>query len=60
MTLLDAMYAPWIVTIAPRGFEVIESGGDDTFRRALRVSAGAAKEISSEFNERATNDNFFS
>jgi hypothetical protein len=60
MTLLDVMCAPWIVTVAPRNFEAIEPGGDDTFRRVLGVSAGAAKEISSEFNERATNDNFFS
>jgi hypothetical protein len=60
MTLLDVMYAPWIVTIAPRSFKAMASGGDDAFRRALGVSAGAAKEISSEFNERATNDGFFS
>jgi hypothetical protein len=51
MTLLDVRYAPWIVTIAPRSFEAMEPGGDNTFRRALGVSAGAAKEISSEFNE---------
>jgi hypothetical protein len=59
MMLLDVMYAAWIVTIAPRSFEAIELGGDDSFCRALGVSAGAAKEISSEFNERATNDSFF-
>jgi hypothetical protein len=26
MTLLDAMYAAWIVTVAPRSFEATESG----------------------------------
>jgi len=26
MTLVDAMYAAWIVTVAPRSFEATESG----------------------------------
>jgi hypothetical protein len=58
MTLLDAMYAAWIM---PRSFEATESGA----RRYVlsiyqRSGAGAVKEISSKFHERATNDNFLS
>jgi hypothetical protein len=61
MTLLDAMYAAWIVTVAPRSFEATESGArryaSSIYQRA---GAGPVKEISSKFDERATNDNFFS
>jgi hypothetical protein len=58
MTLLDAMYAAWIV---PRSFEATESGArryaSSIYQRA---GAGAVKKISSKFDERATNDNFLS
>jgi hypothetical protein len=61
MTLLDVMYAAWIVTVAPRSFEATEPGGrryaSSIYQRA---GAGAVKEISSQFDERATNDNFLS
>jgi hypothetical protein len=61
MTLLDPMYAAWIVTVAPRSFEVTESGAPRYASSIYqRAGAGAVKEISSEFNERATNGNFFS
>jgi hypothetical protein len=55
------MYAAWIVTVAPRSFEVTESGAPRYASSIYqRAGAGAVKEISSEFNERATNGNFFS
>jgi hypothetical protein len=59
MTLLDAMYAAWIVTVAPRSFEATESGARK-YASSICQCAGAVKEISSELNERATNDSFFS
>jgi hypothetical protein len=60
MTLVDAMYAAWIVTVAPRSFEATESGARQYASSIFRWGAGAAKKISSELNERATNDSFFS
>jgi len=61
MTLLDAMYAAWIVTVAPRSFEATESGAR-RYASSIYQRAGArgAKEIRSELNERATNDSFLS
>ena len=61
MTLLDAMYAAWIVTVAPRSFEATESGARQYASSIGQCAgAGAVKEISLESNERATNDSFFS
>jgi hypothetical protein len=61
MTLVDAMYATWIVTVAPRSFEATESGARQYASSIYQcASAGAVKENSLELNERATNDSFFS
>jgi len=59
MMLLDAMYAAWIVTVAPRSFEATESG-PRKYASSICQCAGAVKEINLELNERATNDSFFS
>jgi hypothetical protein len=61
MMLLDAMYAAWIVTVAPRSFEATESGPRKYASSICQCAgAGAVKEINLELNERATNDSFFS
>ena len=61
MTLVDATYAAWIVTVAPRSFEATESGARKYASSICQCAgAGAVKEISLELNERATNDSFFS
>ncbi len=43
MTLLDAMYAAWIVTVAPRSFEATESGARE-YASSICQRAGAVKE----------------